>query len=267
MRTRPVLLALLMVFAAGLVATALAPAAKRPRVISYGATLDVLGSLEVDATVDTTDECQPGETWQIHQEVNVDTGKRALPVTAQIVNGVTSTTTVRKPKGARHTTAVTGYDATNRCPPSEPDPLEGPPKCKAALTGALDANLALAPGLLNNENDDGALVHRVGILLRRVGGGNQAGRCFDIDGLLKPRSGNTIAGTMAINNGSLLLPLRFTDAKIRKLKVGQTLRDTVRIGGACDKFLVNPPRSSGRRAPFECTVTGSFLVQFRRTVH
>ncbi len=268
MRTRPVLLALLMVCSAGLVATALAPAAKRPRVITYGATLDVLGSLEVDATVDTTEACQPGETWQIHQEINVDTGKKALPVTAQIVNGVASTTTVRKPKGAKHTTAVSGYDATNNCPPYEPEKLAGPPVCKGALTGALDASLAAAPGLLNNEDNDGALVHRVGILLRRTGGGSQSrAGCYEIDGRLAPRSGNTAVGTMAINNGSLLLPLRFTDAKVRGLKVGRTLRDTVRIGGACDTFLVNPPVNTARYAPYTCTVTGSFLVQFKRTVH
>lgn len=268
MRSRSVLLALLMVCSAGLVATTLAPAAKRPRVITYGATLDVLGWLKVDATVDTTDQCRPGETWQIHQEVNVDTGKKALPVTAQIVNGVASTTTVRKPRGAKHTTAVTGYDATNNCPPFEPEKLAGPPVCKGALTGALDASLAAAPGLFNNEDDDGALVHRVGILLRRIGGGSQSrAGCFEIDGRLKPQSGNTVVGTMAINNGSLLLPLRFTDVKVRKLKLGQTLRDRVHIGGACDKFLVNPPDNGARYAPYTCTVTGSFLVQFKRTVH
>jgi len=73
------------------------------------------------------------------------------------------------------------------------------------------------------------------------------------------------------------MPLsKITDVKLRRLKVGQRLTETVRASGACTKFLVNPAASGtrvalGRMQPRvyrdDCTLHASFVVIVKRTVH
>lgn len=264
MRARPFLVVLLVACGAGLLASAVSPAAKRPKVTAYGATLDVSGWVTVDIDYDSTDECRPGQRWHAQMSLDVDTGK-PLPVTVTTVNGLVLSTVVRKPRGAKHKTKITNYGETNHCPPDKPEKLPDPPECKA-LTGALDTSISKAPALFDNEDDEGALTHRTGLFLHRVGGGDQPTTCLGL-AELRPRSGTTALSTLEHTFQAMSLPLRITDTKILKLKVGRTLRDTVRIGGACNAFLVNPSSARAAFKDTECTVKGAFQVALKRTVH
>ncbi len=233
---------------------------KTPKITSYPVTVDVAGYVDFEWTFDNRSDCYPGYAKSVTEELSFEFGR---PVRTS-VNVFDGAVTMPYATGGEAKVKVKagGFQTTNYCPPTAPNPEPPDPDCRT-LTGKLGATLLPEP----TEGGDDALVplgHGVNLTLIRKGGGLASQSCLkDRPRLRSPLEDKGVSIETTAPLGPLTVPLGSSSAKFTSLKRNDRISRTIKIGGGCASPTV---ATSSRLSEYitRCTIAGRIVVVIKR---
>ena len=235
---------------------------KTAKVTQYPVTIDAVGYLDYKWTYDTTKPCTPGHAKTVDESLSFELGR---PRTAKIaiVNGRVILYPVTGGE-ATVTTELSGWRTTNYCPPSTPAPEPPEPICTKKLRSKM--GIGISPVKDERGIDDPTpLVTPTQVLIYRTKATPQTPACHDQRPKIETE-GESSKGWYVDLNGGILAPLGATDWQFLKLKVGETMRRTVTIGGGCGRASFGGAGASSIPASIRsCVVKGKIVVILKRT--
>lgn len=260
------LLALIVLVATALALPAAAGAAKVPnwvkaaKVTQYPVTIDAAGYLDHTWTWDSTSSCLPGYAKTVEEDLTFELGRpRAAMVS--VVNGKVTLSQVIG-GDATVQTELSGWHTTNYCPPTAPLPEPPEPVCTKKMKSKVA--VAVFPAKAELSGDDPApLVHQTRVMVYRSKATPQTPSCAQQRPDIEAES-EASQGWMADPLVGVIGPLGATDVQFRKLKVGETLRRTVTIGGGCRKASFGASASVASQIR-SCVVKGKVVLMVKRT--
>lgn len=232
---------------------------KVPKFTTYPVTIDVAGYLDFEWTWDNRDTCYPGYAKTVTEELSFELGRPQRSVINIVGGAVTMPYAIGGE--AKLNAKAGGFQTTNYCPPTAPNPEPTAPECKT-LKGKLGATLAPEA---TDEGPD-ALVplgQGVRISLIRKGGGMEPRSCLENRPAVRSvqeKKGAQFETTAIL--GPLTVPLGVTDTKFWSLKPGGRISRTIKIGGGCETTTAT---SSGLSEHIKrCTIGGRVVVVIKR---
>lgn len=225
---------------------------------AYPVTVDAAGYVDFAWTWDNRQDCIPGYAKSVSEELSFEFGK---PVrTAVNVVGGTVTMPFALGGEAKLKATAGGFQTSNYCPPTAPQPEPSEPECKT-LTGKLGATLA--PEEYSGDDDLAPLGNGVLITFLRRGGGMEPASCLENRPSVYPvqKDKGVIVDTTA-TLGPLTVPLGVNSTKFWSLKPGERISRSIRIGGGCDTATATASALSTYIK--RCTVGGRIVVVIKR---
>ncbi|MDQ2630985.1 MAG: hypothetical protein M3Y75_08440 [Actinomycetota bacterium] len=233
---------------------------KEAKVTQYPVKIDAVGYLDHTWTWDSTSSCVPGYAKTIEEELTFELGRpQAAKVT--IVNGKVVLTQVTG-GDATVRTELSGWQTSNYCPPTEPEPEPPEPVCTKRMKSKVA--VGVVPAREEGSDDDPApLVHQTQVLIYRSKATPQTSSCLQRRPKIEAES-EASKGWLADPYAGIVAPLKATDVQFRKLRVGETLRRTVTISGGCRKASFS---ASASVSPWirSCVVKGKVVLMVKRT--
>jgi hypothetical protein len=233
---------------------------KGAKVTQYPVTIDAVGYLDHTWTWDSTSSCLPGYAKTIEEELTFELG-RPQAATVSVVNGKVILPQVTG-GDATVQTQLSGWQTTNYCPPTEPQPEPPEPECTKKMKSKLA--IGVVPAKEETSDDDPApLVHQTQVFLYRSKATPQTASCVQRRPKIEAES-EASKGWLADPYVGIVAPLGATDVQFRKLKVGGTLRRTVTISGGCRKASFDASASVAPEIR-SCVVKGKVVLMVKRT--
>ncbi|MDO8186027.1 hypothetical protein Q5424_07645 [Conexibacter sp. JD483] len=253
-RLRLLAVSLLIVFAAGVVASDAASAAGRSAL--YPAQLTVTGGITVKRAHGELLDCSPSQWWTLVNSADFSLRQR---VTVSVSGGIGVANARGWIRGASFGSRITGYDERNFCAPYEPIELTRPACSGFALPrsqiGITTSGLA----------GDGR--RQLAVRIGRVEGPTQrGGDCATPD--MRGRTPGLVLSALQWPAASITVPLDLRVSSALTLGRAKKLIRVMRLVGTCDAVTA----THGRRvsSPFnpledgDCYVDGTINVELKR---
>ncbi|MGC1166843.1 MAG: hypothetical protein WA862_12110 [Solirubrobacterales bacterium] len=236
---------------------------KVPKIDSYPVTIDAAGYVDFNWTWDDQQACIPGYAKTVSEELSFELGKPRRAVVNIIGGAVTMPFAIGGE--AKHKASVGGFQTTNYCPPTRPEPEPPEPDCRT-LKGKL--GVLLTPQVEDQGDVDLAPLGRgVMVSFIRKGGASQTQSCLENRPTLRAANEKQGAnvGTLPLPGGELMVPLGANAPRFLSLKPGQRLSRTITIGGGCDTIKVQTAIASRLSESIKrCTIAGKIVVVIKR---
>ncbi len=222
-------------------------------------TIDVAGYVDFNWTYDSTQTCIPGYAKTVSEELSFEFGKPQRSV-VNIVGGSVSMPFAIGGQ-AKLKAKVDGFQTTNYCLPTAPEPEPEAPDCRT-VTGKLAALLTAEIPSKSHE-ELAPLGQGVLLTLVRKSKTSQSHSCLanrPTVTSLKDDKGVHI-DTTPLPQGSLAVPL-VNSTKFWALTPGGRISRRIKIGGGCETATAHSSRldSSIKR----CTIGGTVVVVVKR---
>jgi hypothetical protein len=235
---------------------------KTAKVTQYPVTIDAVGYLDHTWTWDSTSSCQPGYAKTIEEDLTFELGRPQV-AKVSIVNGKVILAPVTG-GDATVQTELSGWQTTNYCPPSEPQPEPPEPVCTKKLKSTVGVGITPVKEELSDD-DPVPLVRQTQVTIFRSKATPQTASCAQQRPKIEAES-EASQGWLADPFVGVIAPLGATDVQFRKLKVGETLRRTVTISGGCRKASFGAGASAAVSSYIRsCVVKGKVIVMVKRT--
>lgn len=235
---------------------------KVPKVTAYPVTIDVAGYVDFNWTWDSQEQCFPGYSKTVSEELSFELGKPRRSVVNVIGGAVSMPFAIGG--FAKHKATVDGYRTTNYCPPTSPEPEPPAPDCRT-LSGKLA--VALTPQSEGPGDDDLAPLGRgVMISIIRRNGSPQTQSCLadrPTPRAVKEDEGVLIE-TAPQPHGLLIVPLGTNSGRFTSLKPGARLFRTITIAGGCQTATATAKASVLSEHIKRCTIGGKIVVVIKR---
>lgn len=235
---------------------------KTAKVTQFPVTVDAVGYLDYKWTFDTTKSCTPGYAKTIDESLTFELG-RPQAAKVGIVNGRVVMYPVMAGE-ATVTTELSGWQTSNYCPPNTPAAEPPEPTCKKKLRSKLGVGI----GPVKEErgvDDPTPLATPTQVMIFRTKATPQTPSCSDQRPKIETQ-GESTKGWHADPYAGILAPLGATDWQFHGLKVGETMRRTVTIGGGCGKASFGGAGASRVSSSIRsCVVKGKAVVIIKRT--
>ncbi len=235
---------------------------KIPKVTQYPVTIDTVGYLDYRWTYDSTKSCVPGRAETIDESLTFELGQpRGSKV--GVVNGKVIVPPVIGGDATVQTELVS-WKTSNYCPPDTPAPEPPEPVCKKKLRSRVV--IAVGPVKEGLGPDDPApLVHQTQVVVGRPDATPQNRSCTADRPKIEAESEGS-KGWLADPYAGAVAPLGATDVQFRNLKLGQTLKRTIEIGGGCGKATFRASASASIPSTIKsCVLKGKIVVIIKRT--
>lgn len=234
---------------------------KTAKVTQYPVTIDAVGYLDHTWTWDTTKPCSPGSAKTIDESLTFELG-RPKAAKVSVVNGKVILFPVTG-GDATLETELSNWRTTNYCPPTDPLPEPPEPVCTKKLKGKVGVGITPVKEE-GGEDDPAPLVRQTQVSVFRVKATPQTVSCQENRPAIKAESEAT-KGWHAEPQVGIAAPLGATDWQFVKLKVGETLRRTVRISGGCGRVSFGAGASAVSPYIRSCVIKGKVVVIVKRT--
>ncbi len=234
---------------------------KLPKATAYPVTIDVAGYVDFNWTWDSQQKCIPGYAKTVSEELSFELGKPRRSV-LNVVGGAVSMPFAIGGE-AKSKATVDGFQTTNYCPPTAPNPEPPKPNCKT-LKGKL-AVVLLPQAEAHGEGDLTPLGRGAMLSVIRKGGGSQTHSCLENRPTLHPvdEDQSVQIETLPLPGGGLTVPLA-NATKFWGLKPGGRLSRTITIAGGCDAVTTQTAQASLSTNIKRCTIKGKIVVVIKR---
>lgn len=235
---------------------------KVPKATAYPVSIDVAGYVDFNWTWDSRQTCIPGYAKTVSEELSFELGKPRRSI-VNVVGGAVSMPFAIGGE-AKLKATVGGFQTTNYCPPTAPNPEPPEPSCKT-LKGKL-AVVLLPQAEAHEDGDLAPLGRGVMMAVVRRGGGSQTPSCLENRPTLHPvkEDQGVQIETLPLPGGGLTVPI--TNAtKFWGLKPGGRLSRTITIAGGCDAVTTQTAQASRLSSNIKrCTIKGKIVVVIKR---